>query len=229
MASKVIRFTLWALVIVLLLLLGCISCYLWRYLLEDPGEPYRLVDEIFEEPYEPPEPPPDPVVFEDEKAYFEAAGARFEMPFGFTPEYPDKYGPRPGPHFDYYLRSYERNAIIRVRRTTGGAGSRAPGGLAEYARLYVEMAAGPFVDEAKLGPFSPADLSEIGADGGVEVLYQLAPENRDTWGYSYEYVIFLEKKPDTVWTVSLALVYLDEIDAELIRKQIRDSIRLVEE
>jgi hypothetical protein len=227
MASRVKKFTLWSLLVICLILSGCCACYLWQYVLEDPGEPYRLVDELFEEPYEPPEPPPNPIVYENQRAYFEADGIRFEMPYGFTAEYPDAYGPQPGPHFDYYFRSYERNAIIRVRRTAGGAGSADADELETYARLYAEMGAGENVDEAKISRIPPEDLEAIGADSGVEVLYQLAPENQYSWGYSLEYVIFLGKKPGAVWTVSLAIITLDEVDAELMREKIRESIELV--
>jgi hypothetical protein len=226
-ASKTAKFILWALLVVCLILAGCCACYLWQYVLEDPGEPYRLVEELFEEPYEPPEPPPNPIVYENQRAYFEADGIRFEMPYGFTAEYPDAYGPQPGPHFDYYFRSYERNAIIRVRRTTGGAGSADADELELYARLYVEMGAGESVEEAKIARVPAEDLEAMGADSGAEVLYQLAPENRSSWGYSYEYVIFLGKKPDDVWTISLAIVALDEPDAELMRKLIRETVGLV--
>ncbi len=229
MPSRPIKFMIWFLIIVCLILAGCCACFLWQYVLEDPGEPYRLVDELFEEPYEAPEPPPNPVVFENQRAYFEADGIRFEMPYGFTAEYPDAYGPQPGPHFDYYFRSYERNAIIRVRRTARGVGSTNVDELETYARLYVEMGAGEHVDEAKIARIPLEDLEAIGADGGAEVLYELAPENRSSWGYSLEYVIFLGKKPDVVWTVSLAIITLDEVDAELMRELIRESITLVGE
>jgi hypothetical protein len=229
MPSKFKKFTLWSLLIICLLLVGCCSCYLWQYVFEYADEPYRLVDELFEEPYEPPEPPPNPIVYEDQRAYFEADGIRFEMPYGFVAEYPDAYGPQPGPHFDYYFRSYERNAIIRVRRTKGAAGSAEADELELYARLYVEMGAGELVEEAKIERISGEDLKAVGADSGVEVLYELAPENRSTWGYSLEYAVFLGKKPGDVWTVSLAIVALDEMDAELMRKNIRETVRLMGE
>jgi hypothetical protein len=229
MASKTAKFILWALLVVCLILAGCCACYLWQYVFEDPGEPYRLVDELFEGPYEPPEPPPNPIVYENQRAYFEADGIRFEIPYGFDAEYPDAYGPQPGPHFDYYFRSYERNAIIRVRRTTGGAGSVDVDELELYARLYVEMGAGELVDKAKISRIRAEGLKSVGADAGVEVLYELAPENRSAWGYSVEYAIFLGKKPDDVWTISLAIITLDEVDAELMRKRIRETVRLVDE
>jgi len=227
MASKVKKFILWLIVVICLLLAGCCACYLWRYVLEDPYEPYRFVDGLFEEPYVPTEPPPNPIVYENRRAYFEADGIRFEMPYGFAAEYPDAYGPQPGPHFDYYFRSYERNAVIRVRRAAGGVSSADAAELQTYARLYVEMGAGELVEEAKIAVISDEDLEDIAADAGVEVLYGLAPENVSSWGYSYEYVIFLGKKPDVVWTVSLAIIVLDEADAESMRDQIRDSITLV--
>lgn len=226
---KVKRFVLWSLLVVCLLLAGCCACYLWQYVLEDPGEPYRLLDELFEEPYEPPEPPPNPIVYDNQRAYFDADGIRFEMPYGFTAEYPDTYGPQPGPHFDYYFQSYERNAIIRVRSAAGGAGSADAAELETYARLYVEMGAGEYVEEAKIAAISSDELEAMGADSGVEVLYQLAPENQSSWGYSVEYAIFLGKKPDVVWTVSLALIAVDEVDAELMRETIRESITLTGE
>lgn len=229
MASKFKSSTLWSLLVVCLVLSGCCACYLWQYVLEDPGEPYRLVEELFEEPYEVPEPPPNPIVYENQRAYFEADGVRFEMPYGFAAEYPDAYGPQPGPHFDYYFRSYERNAIIRVRRTKGVAGSVEADELELYGRLYVEMGADELVEEAKIERISGEDLKTVGADSGVEVLYELAPEKRSTWGYSLEYAVFLAKKPGDVWTVSLALITLDGSDAESMRKKIRETIRLVGE
>jgi hypothetical protein len=229
MASKFTKFAFWAFLIVCLLLAGCCACYLWQYVFEYADEPYRLVDELFEEPYDVPEPPPNPIVYENQRAYFEADGIRFEMPYSFVAEYPDTYGPQPGPHFDYYFRSYERNAIIRVRRTESAAGSAEADELELYARLYVEMGAGELVEEAKIERIPGDDMKTIGADYGVEVLYELAPENRSTWDYSLEYAIFLAKKPDDVWTVSLAIIALDELDAELMRKKIRETVRLAGE
>jgi hypothetical protein len=159
----------------------------------------------------------------------------FDLPDGYE-ELAGYSMPEGAPYFSDYVGNADMSVLVRYRRdemempkkteTEVTVDMTTPANLHSFAWTYSLNATGAM-------DFSYDPIENMAADelargdftGGSFGFYELSPQQKETQGYGYEYIIFVSKTPNLVFLVSVVSKTKDPDTIEPVISLISETIK----
>lgn len=243
MASKAGKFFLWLAVSVVLVVGFVLTCFTSIYFMSPEGKgtfrrAYRGADKIGGK-YEDTRPPERinanyNLTFDDngENPYFSGGGFNLPLKPGWMPRPPAAAGETKAPRFEYYIRSADGGAEIRLRHEKQLRGEEdnyygqvEKQALFAHARAYAEGIAGKAAVEGRPPAYvAPSRLEMLGVDAGVDGCYRYTPEEQKRTGYEGEYFVFYNRGYRNVILLAVAFKPFDADAARQVAPELLASL-----